>query len=259
MADINVSVTVPAVITATATDPNSVTVAVTTPAPITVSASVGNVGDMTKAVYDTDNSGVVDNAAALGGIAATGFVQTADTSWIDLTDGGATTLHSHASPASVIPSVVDNFVSFANVTGAQKDSGKGLASLVYTLQCGTGANFTAADSTTYFFGGSLTTSTAARCGIYIPLAGTIVSVDVVVFVGAVLATTETSTIYLRLNDTTDTTISSSVLASAQLQRYQADTSIAVVAGDFIEWKWVTPVWATNPTNVRIYGVAMVRV
>lgn len=260
MADINVSVTVPAVITATATDPNSVTVAVTTPAPVSVTASVGNVGDMTKAVYDTDNSGVVDNAAALGGIAASGFVQTADTSWVDLTDGGATTLHTHASPASVIPSVVDNFVSFSNVTGAQKDSGKSAAQLVYTLQCGTGANFTAADTTTYFFGGSLTTNTGAnRCGIYIPLAGTIVSVDVIVFVGAVLATAETSTIYLRLNDTTDTTISSSVLASAQLQRYQADTSIAVVAGDFIEWKWVTPAWATNPTNVRVYGVAMVRV
>lgn len=299
MADINVSVTVPAVITATATDPNHITVAVTNPAPVSVTASVGNVGDMIKAVYDTDNSGVVDNAAALGGIAATGFVQTADTSWIDLTDGGSTTLHSHAavtvadtasidmsltgqqisaaaifgtsattiaqgnhthaSPANVDPSVADNFVSFSNATGAQKDSGKGLTHLVYTLQCGTGANFTAADSTTYFFGGALTTNTSARSGIYIPLAGTIVSVDVVVFVGAVLATTETSTISLRLNNTTDTTISSDVQANAQIQRYQANTSIAVVAGDFIEWKWVTPVWATNPTNVRIYGVAMVRV
>lgn len=31
-------------------------------------------GDMTRAVYDTDNSGVVDNAAALGGVAASGYV-----------------------------------------------------------------------------------------------------------------------------------------------------------------------------------------
>ena len=258
MADINVSVTVPAVITATATDPNNVTVAVTTPAPVSVTASVGNVGDMTKAVYDTDNSGVVDNAAALGGIAASGFVQTADTSWVDLTDGGATTLHTHASPASVIPSVVDNFVSFSNVTGAQKDSGKSAAHLVYSLQAGLGASFSPADNITYRIGSAWAAASTVN-GIYIPMAGTIVSVSFTVIVLSTLASTEISTVSLRLNDTTDTTISTGVQANTSIQNYQADVNIAVAKNDFIEWKWVCPAWTTNPLGVRLMGIALIQV
>ena len=257
MADINVSVTVPAVITATATDPNSVTVAVTTPAPITVSASVGNVGDMTKAVYDTDNSGVVDNAAALGGIAAPGFVQTADTSWIDLTDGGATTLHTHASPANVDPSVADNFVSFSNATGAQKDSGKNGAHLVYTLTGATGSNHNPLDATTYLYG--TTYGVTLNNGLYIPMAGTIITVDFSVYVATALGTTETSSVYLRLNNTTDTLISSGVQANTRYQHYRANVSIVVAKDDYIEWKWVTPTWATNPTGVRLLGIALIQV
>ena len=96
---VTVVVTTPPTITATATDPNTVAVAVSAASTVTVSASVGNVGDMTKAVYDTDNDGVVDNSEALGGVAASGFVQTGNASWVDLTDGGATTLHTHAGSA----------------------------------------------------------------------------------------------------------------------------------------------------------------
>ena len=93
---VTVVVTTPSTITATATDPNTVAVSVSAASTVSVTASVGNVGDMTKAVYDTDNDGVVDNSEALGGVAASGFVQTGNASWVDLTDGGATSLHSHA-------------------------------------------------------------------------------------------------------------------------------------------------------------------
>ena len=90
-------ITPPQVIEVTATSPTAYTITVTQPASVTVTATLGNVGDMTKAVYDTDNDGVVDNSEALGGVAASGYVQAASTNYVDLTDGGATTLHTHSS------------------------------------------------------------------------------------------------------------------------------------------------------------------
>jgi hypothetical protein len=36
-------------------------------------------------------------------------------------------------------------------------------------------------------------------------------------------------------------------------------SISVAAGDYIEWRWVCPTWATNPISVRIWCTALVEV
>ena len=86
MTDIIITATTPPVITATLTTPDTISLSVSSPSTVSVTASVGNVGDMTKAVYDTDNDGIVDNSEALGGVAASGFVQTGNASWVDLTD-----------------------------------------------------------------------------------------------------------------------------------------------------------------------------
>ena len=107
----DIVVTPPAVISITATSPNAYTITATQPASVTVTAAVGNVGDMTKAVYDTNLNGVVDNSEALGGVAASGFVQTGNASWVDLTDGGATTLHTHTGSA------VTSIATTAPITG----------------------------------------------------------------------------------------------------------------------------------------------
>jgi len=115
-----------------------------------------------------------------------------------------------------------------------------------------------ADATTYYFGGAFTnalTTTAAIRRLYIPKSGTIKAAYVTFSQTA--GTAETSTISIRLNNTTDTTITASVVNNAGVTTFNnTGLSIAVVEGDYIEIKWVTPTWATNPTavicNVLIY-------
>lgn len=229
MTDINITATTPPVITATLTTPDTITLSVSSPSTVTVAASVGNVGDMTKAVYDTDNDGVVDNSESLGGVAASGYVQAASVNYVDLTDGGATTLHTHSS--------------------------------YYTLQWGTASAWSPADSTTYYYGGGmLNFAIAARQALYIPVAGTIIAADFCSFVGTTLATAETSSAWIRLNNTTDTLISDAIQLDANFERF-ANTSLAISvnAGDTVEIKWTTPAWVTNATNSRQYGIITVRV
>jgi hypothetical protein len=131
----------------------------------------------------------------------------------------------------------------------------------YTLQWGIAAGWTTADSTTYYLGGNLIQNgTAARTRLYIPLSGTIVYADFNSFVGTTLATTETSSAWIRLNNTTDTLISNVIQQDAVYEQFvNSSLSIAVSAGDYIEIKWTTPLYATNPTNTRQYGIIMVRV
>ena len=122
----------------------------------------------------------------------------------------------------------------------------------YTLMGLQPSNTNPANATTYYFGwgGGTLSTVAARQKIVIPRAGTIVRVDIVVMVGSTLGTTETATFSIRLNDTTDTTISSSVKHDAAYQQYSAAVSIAVVANDFVEIKMAMPTWVTSPTNCR---------
>jgi hypothetical protein len=108
-----------------------------------------------------------------------------------------------------------------------------------------------ADATTYYFGAfphvALST-TAANQRLYIMRAGTVVAADI--FMICTTGTSETSTMSFRLNNTTDTTISSAVALNATPFHVQnTSLSIAVAAGDYFEIKWVTPTWVTNPTAV----------
>lgn len=122
-------------------------------------------------------------------------------------------------------------------------------------------NSAPADATTYYFGSPFTATilqnwmtTARGAKLFIPKSGTITRVDVGLFIasGGTLGTTETSTLSLRLNDTTDTTLSAVMNCSARETYYNVTgLSVAVAAGDFIEFKWVTPTWATNPVGVYI--------
>ena len=108
-----------------------------------------------------------------------------------------------------------------------------------------------ADATTYYFGGAFTNAlitTAAIRRLYIPKSGTIKAAYVTFSQTA--GTAETSTISIRLNNTTDTAISAAITNDAAVTTFNnTGLSIAVVAGDYIEIKWVTPTWATNPTAV----------
>ena len=112
-----------------------------------------------------------------------------------------------------------------------------------------------ADATSYLFGSfpetALTTLTG-RKRIYIQRAGIITGADVWIWVDTTAASGETSTMSVRLNNTTDTTISSSITLTTGLDHFtNTALSIAVAVGDYVEIKWASPTWATNPIGVHI--------
>lgn len=113
-----------------------------------------------------------------------------------------------------------------------------------------------ADAQTYFLSMSqaMTTYTAsgnADTRLYIPKAGTILACYGVVTVGGTLGSAGSSTLSIRLNNSSDTTVSSSIpMTSASNTFNNTGLSITVAAGDYIEYKWLTPTWGTNPTVVR---------
>lgn len=112
--------------------------------------------------------------------------------------------------------------------------------------------FTAAplDSTTYYDGTTVMTTAAAINRMYFDRAGIINKVTVGFIVATVLGSSETSSVYLRKNNTTDYTITSGAKQDALSQYYSNLTlNMPIAAGDYLEVKWVTPAWVTNPTNV----------
>lgn len=119
-----------------------------------------------------------------------------------------------------------------------------------------------ADDTTYYIGitaGQSPNTTDNRARIYIPKAGNIIRADIVFFNASGNGTAEASTISLRLNSTTDTSLSAAVDNSTNpFIVNKTGLSIAVVAGDYFEIKWVTPAWATNPTGTRISGSVFIK-
>ncbi len=135
---------------------------------------------------------------------------------------------------------------FANLNADKKEVG-------YVLTAYS-ATFSPSDSTTYYWGSFYNATPATTGGtsrIYIPKAGIIKKVYALVSVASTLGSAETSTMSIRLNDTTDTTISSAILTTAAQQVYSATTAITVAEGDYIQIKWVTPAWTTNPSTIRI--------
>lgn len=120
------------------------------------------------------------------------------------------------------------------------------------------------DATTYFLATaqSMTTFTAsgnANTRFYIPKAGVIVSCYGTVTVSGTLGSAGSSTLSLRLNNSTDTTVSSSIAMTAADNAFSGTgLNLTVAAGDYIEFKWLTPTWATNPTLVRTAITVYVR-
>lgn len=129
----------------------------------------------------------------------------------------------------------------------------------YTLQFAAAATSPSDAQTLYL--GAPTAATLGSQGfqrIYIPKTGTVKAIYVNFANTGTLGSNETSTIYFRLNQTTDTTISSSVTNdSADTAFNNTGLSIAVSAGDYFEIKWITPTWGTNPTNVRVSGTVYI--
>lgn len=111
---------------------------------------------------------------------------------------------------------------------------------------------TGVDGATYYIGTdyeqAFVETTAAIRRIYTPKTGTVKAIYGSVYNTGVVSTSETSTISFRLNDTTDTTITSALALNAAATTLFNNTSlsVAVTAGNYFEIKWVAPTWATNP-------------
>ena len=110
------------------------------------------------------------------------------------------------------------------------------------------------DATTYYMGeiGIAVSTTANQHYFTSRRAGTIYAIDLTFTIEGTLSSGETFTTYFRLNNTTDTVISSSCVCSSAFNRFSnTGLSIAIASGDTFEIKYVTPTWATNPTNIKL--------
>lgn len=111
---------------------------------------------------------------------------------------------------------------------------------------------------THYFGATLSepSTTSATSRVYIPRAGTIKRAEIFCY-SKIAGTAESWTVYIRKNDTADTTIAS-VAAAANVRRFASSAmNLSVSAGDYIEIKAVFPTWATPPENMLFSGVVMV--
>lgn len=131
----------------------------------------------------------------------------------------------------------------------QTPSGGG-GSTVYTIMAQHGQTLTWADGATYYFGAQYgrtsTITSGGKCSIPIVRTGTITKIALRTY-SLTAGSSESWEFFIRVNDTTDTSLGT-VATSANARDWNATVSIAVTAGDFIEFKTVCPTWATNPVN-----------
>ena len=117
------------------------------------------------------------------------------------------------------------------------------------------------DNVTYYAGARAslsTTQSSGRSRVYVPQGGTITKSYIFVATDSTLGTGETSTIAILKNNSTATNVSTTVTTnSSAIVFSNTALSISVAAGDYIEWRWVCPTWATNPISVRIWCTALV--
>jgi|GEM_PF-5927917 hypothetical protein len=109
-----------------------------------------------------------------------------------------------------------------------------------------------AASTTYYFGSCAKNviSTVANGNKIFPTKAGIINI-VNVFVGIGNGSTTSSSIYLRLNNTTDYLITNALNTSASGVNINKTALGLPVNGttDYVEVKWVTPAWGTPPANM----------
>jgi hypothetical protein len=135
----------------------------------------------------------------------------------------------------------------------------GSTTVGYTLSFVAANAATTTDAQTWYLGGlagfaANTTDGAGR--VYVPKSGTIKAAYVVMQSGTV-GTGENWSVYVRVNSTTDTLVATVGNTSAVRTWINAGLSIAVTAGDFLEFKVVNPTWVTNPANVRAGGIVYI--
>jgi hypothetical protein len=114
------------------------------------------------------------------------------------------------------------------------------------------STFSPADATSYFGGaGTSWQSAGGFARMYITSNCTLKKVYG--WLQGANGSSETSSMYVRVNNSSDTLISSSIACNAistVAAFNNTSMSLSLSAGDYIEIKWATPTWATNPTGVN---------
>ena len=202
-----------------------------TTAPVLPDASIADAklssNVMLKTTYDTDVDGQVEDADTVDGSHAAAFAAVA---------------HNH------------------NLNDLTEKSYNSLtdkpAAGAYALPL-TALTFDPADNSTYHFGIQAAAPHLLGIGgvrrVYIPKTGSIKTARVYWY-GTAAGSAEDISMYIRLNNTTDTLVKT--VGESALGRLfdNASLNIAVVAGDYIEIKIVCPTWVTNPTGVLLGGI-----
>ncbi len=115
--------------------------------------------------------------------------------------------------------------------------------------------FSPADATTYYGGMFVSNNSSFAQGIrkiYIRKNCKLIGYTVAVYTNGTLGTAELSTLYVRVDNTTDVTLDSNLNLSNNLYASQSSAlSTTINAGSYVEVKWITPTWSTNPTNVTV--------
>lgn len=142
----------------------------------------------------------------------------------------------------------------ANLTGGNSGTVAVKDDIPFMLHCMHNSN-NPGDASTLYFGVpviGLPSTTATRYTMVIPNNCTITGYDLVASVVGTAGSAETSTISIRVDNTTDILLSSSITYSAA-SGYQAfsasNLNTNIDAGSVINIKWETPTWVTNPTSV----------
>ena len=110
------------------------------------------------------------------------------------------------------------------------------------------------DAQTVYFGQlpKAPTTTANTSKVYIRKAGSIKMAQIYCYSGTA-GTNESWSLYIRLNNTTDTLIQTLTVATNERIFTNSSLDITVAAGSYIEIKGVQPTWSTNPATTIYSG------
>jgi hypothetical protein len=111
------------------------------------------------------------------------------------------------------------------------------------------------DAQTVFIGNTAAapTTTAAIRRMYANRNMTIAMASVRWYAATVAGSAENISVYIRVNNTTDTLIATIGTTAAEKHFNNTGLSISLTAGDYFEIKIVQPTWVTNPTGVLLSG------
>jgi hypothetical protein len=133
------------------------------------------------------------------------------------------------------------------------------AKYALTVQCD--VNPVPADGVTRYFGGVAGAgwnNAGGESCLYIPRAGTICAAYIFAFCETTAGTAQSWSLYVRLNNTTDTLIETLATNTVSRLWNNDSLSIAVAVGDYIEIKSVNPTWVTNPEGLCFGGTIIVQ-